>query len=491
MLKFTQDGKFVMQIGHSNQSKGNADTANLHRPADVWVHPQTNELYVADGYGNHRVIVYDADTGVFRRMWGAFGNKPMDDDHCEIVSPKSFPDAQGPSNLSIVHSIRVADSDGTVYVADRENWRVQVFLPDGTFVKQLIRTDIPFARNVALSPDREQQFLYVGSGKGITVVDRKTMEIVGNIQPPGIIGGGHLIATDHKGNIYIAQTSAGMQKLTFKGMTTAEPLTATRVSAGGRKSRGWRGIKRCPTDCGRADRGRGPQRADAVRWRTGSPAISAISFFTMELAERAEVLRHHHERARAADDVVAVVFLEAAGRIGVLGDARVLQLGQDRDPVDHDALGDRLIAGRLHVATRIVGAVARHVDGMPLGLVRRAGDLGGREGDAAADRGAVVERARGFINQVAEMARRIGAVDDAPIDHQLLLAGARPIDEADGDLLVGAGFDRLQHLRIGDGGRVALALQQEFRLLHAARHVHRQSEQQIDLLGGARMSDLT
>jgi NHL repeat len=221
LLKFTQDGKFVMQIGHSNQSKGNADTANLHRPADVWVHPQTNELYVADGYGNHRVIVYDADTGVFRRTWGAFGNKAMDDDHCEIVSPKSFPDAQGPSNFSIVHSIRVADSDGTVYVADRENRRVQVFLPDGTFVKQLIRTDIPFARNVALSPDREQQFLYVGSGKGITVVDRKTMEVVGNIQPPGIIGGGHLIATDSKGNIYIAQTSSGMQKLVFKGMTAA------------------------------------------------------------------------------------------------------------------------------------------------------------------------------------------------------------------------------------------------------------------------------
>ena len=221
LLKFTQDGKFVMQIGHSNQSKGNADTANLHRPADVWVHPQTNELYVADGYGNHRVIVYDADTGAFRRMWGAFGNKPMDDDHCEIVSPKSFPDAQGPGNFSIVHSIRVADSDGTVYVADRENRRVQEFLPDGTFVKQLIRTDIPFAKNIAFSPDREQQFLYVGSGKDISVVDRKTMQIVGNIQPPGMIGGGHLIATDHKGNIYIAQTTTGMQKLTFKGMTTA------------------------------------------------------------------------------------------------------------------------------------------------------------------------------------------------------------------------------------------------------------------------------
>jgi hypothetical protein len=220
LLKFTQDGKFVLQIGRSNQSKGNADTQNLHRPADVWVHPQSNELYVSDGYGNHRVIVFDADTGAYKRMWGAFGNKPVDDDHCEIVRP-SFNEPQGPSNFSIVHSIRVASGDGMVYVADRENRRVQMFLPDGTFVKQLIRTQTPFAANLAFSPDREQQFLYVGSGKNITVVDRKTLDVVGAIEPAGIIGGGHLIQTDSKGNIYIAQTTRGMQKLTFKGMSTA------------------------------------------------------------------------------------------------------------------------------------------------------------------------------------------------------------------------------------------------------------------------------
>ena len=220
LLKFTQDGKFVMQIGHSNQSKGNADTANLHRPADAWVNPQSNELYVSDCYGNHRVIVFDADTGAFKRMWGAFGNKPVDDDHCDIVR-MTFDNSQGPSNFSIVHSIRVANSDGTVYVADRENRRVQMFLPDGTFVKQLRRTATPFASNLAFSPDREQQYLYVGSGKNITIVDRKTLEAVGTIEPPGIIGGGHLIQTDSKGNIYIAQTTSGLQKLTFKGMTTA------------------------------------------------------------------------------------------------------------------------------------------------------------------------------------------------------------------------------------------------------------------------------
>jgi hypothetical protein len=219
LLKFTQDGRFVMQIGRSNQSKGNADTTNVHRAADEWVYQPTNELFVADGYGNHRVIVFDADTGKFKRMWGAFGNKPMDDDNCQLVTPSSFSDP-GPQQFSVVHTIRVA-KDGTVYVADREYRRVQMFTKDGKFLKQLVRTGEPFARDLALSPNPAQQFLYVGGGKSIYVVDRRTLEIVGNIQPAGIIGGGHEIATDSKGNLYIAQTSAGLQKLTFKGMSPA------------------------------------------------------------------------------------------------------------------------------------------------------------------------------------------------------------------------------------------------------------------------------
>jgi DNA-binding beta-propeller fold protein YncE len=216
LLKFTQDGKFVMQIGHSNASKGNADTANVHRAADTWVHAPTNELFVADGYGNHRVIVFDADTGAFKRMWGAFGNKPVDDDHCEIVTPKTFPDGPGPDQFSVVHAIRVAH-DGTVYVADREYRRVQMFTSDGKFVKQLVHTATTFARDLALSPDADQQFLYVGGGKNISIVDRKTLEIVGAIEPPGTLGPGHHIATDSKGNIYLAQTTKGLQKLVFKG----------------------------------------------------------------------------------------------------------------------------------------------------------------------------------------------------------------------------------------------------------------------------------
>jgi hypothetical protein len=91
LVKFTQDGKPVLQIGKASASTGNADTSNLHQPADVWVHPPTNELFVADGYGNHRVIVLDADTGAFKRMWGAFGNKPADKDECPPPSLTGVP----------------------------------------------------------------------------------------------------------------------------------------------------------------------------------------------------------------------------------------------------------------------------------------------------------------------------------------------------------------------------------------------------------------
>ena len=74
ILKFTPAGKLVLQIGKRGQSTGNTDTVNVHQPADVFVHAETNELYVADGYGNQRVAVFDAESGKFKRMWSAFGN---------------------------------------------------------------------------------------------------------------------------------------------------------------------------------------------------------------------------------------------------------------------------------------------------------------------------------------------------------------------------------------------------------------------------------
>ena len=220
LLKFTLDGEFVMQIGRSNASRGNADTLNLHGPADAVVHPPTNELFVADGYGNHRVAVFDADSGAFKRMWGAFGNVPEDDDQCPYAFLDSVPDGPGPPQFSILHAIRVSN-DGMVYVADRENRRVQVFTLDGEFIDQVVRSDAPFARNLALSPDAEQRFLYVGGGSGIMVLDRRSLEVLTTIQTT--VGTGHQIQTDRHGNLYIAATGAGFERLIFTGLS---PLTA-------------------------------------------------------------------------------------------------------------------------------------------------------------------------------------------------------------------------------------------------------------------------
>ena len=216
LLKFTLDGEFVMQIGRANMSRGNADSENLHEPADAFVHPPTNEIFVADGYGNHRVAVYDADSGEFKRMWGAFSNAPVDKDDCPNV-PVDVQPGPGPQQFSIVHAIRVSN-DGMVYVADRENRRVQVFTLEGQFVDQIVWPDSLFARNLALSPDPEQQFLYVGGGSGIRVLDRQTLEVLTTIEGENVIGPGHQIQTDSEGNIYIAATSSGYQRLLFTGL---------------------------------------------------------------------------------------------------------------------------------------------------------------------------------------------------------------------------------------------------------------------------------
>src|SRR5262245_51197590 len=160
LVKFTQDGKPVLQIGKASASKGNADTANLHQPADVWVHPPTNEIFVADGYGNRRVIVLDADTGAFKRMWGAFGAKPADKDECPppsiTIAP---PPGKGPDQFSIVHASRVAH-DGIVYVADREHRRVQTFSLDGKHLTHLVPGNPPYAHHLSMAEHPRQPPVY-------------------------------------------------------------------------------------------------------------------------------------------------------------------------------------------------------------------------------------------------------------------------------------------------------------------------------------------
>lgn len=79
ILKFTADGKFILQIGKQGRQTNSQDTSRLGKPAQVTVDPETNEVYVADGYYNHRIIVFDVETGALKRMWGAYGKPPTDE----------------------------------------------------------------------------------------------------------------------------------------------------------------------------------------------------------------------------------------------------------------------------------------------------------------------------------------------------------------------------------------------------------------------------
>lgn len=222
LLKFTRDGKFLLQIGRRGQSKGSLDTANLNNAADIWVHPATNEVFVADGYVNRRVIVFDADTGAFKRMWGAYG-KPPDDSTKQVF----VGEGPGSAQFNTVHGVKVS-SDGLVYVNDRLNNRLQVFTLDGTFQREVFierRTQLlGTSFNTAFSPDRDQRWLYLGdAGNGrIHILNRKTLEQVGQFGRIGRYAGEfvfmHNLATDSKGNLYVSEVGNGrrVQKFVLK-----------------------------------------------------------------------------------------------------------------------------------------------------------------------------------------------------------------------------------------------------------------------------------
>jgi DNA-binding beta-propeller fold protein YncE len=225
ILKFTKDGKFLMQVGGLGKNAGSNDLENFGRVAKIWVDPQTNEAYIADGYLNKRVAVIDADTGKMKRYWGAYGNKP-DDTNLGNYDPKAPPAQQFRNPVHCVER----SNDGLIYVCDRTNDRVQVFRPDGTFVKEAF-----FAKNtlgsgsawdIAFSRDPEQRFVFLADGQNnrVRIIVRDTLEEVTAFgdggRQPGQFYGVHSIATDSKGNIYTTETWEGkrLQKFVYKGI---------------------------------------------------------------------------------------------------------------------------------------------------------------------------------------------------------------------------------------------------------------------------------
>ena len=225
LLKFTREGKFLMQVGKMGTLKGSNDPENFGRVAKIWVDPKTNEAYVADGYRNKRVAVLDADTGKMKRYWGAYGNKP-DDADLGKYDPKAPPQMQF---RNPVHCVERSE-DGLVYVCDRQADRVQVFKPDGTFVKEAWFAKETLASgstwDIAFSKDPAQKYIFLadGTNEKVRVVMRDTLQEITNFgdggRQPGQFFGVHSIATDSKGNVYTTETYEGkrVQKFVYKGM---------------------------------------------------------------------------------------------------------------------------------------------------------------------------------------------------------------------------------------------------------------------------------
>ncbi len=231
VLKFTRGGKFLAQFGRKGKSAGSNDMENFGRVAKIFVDARTNEAYIADGYGNRRVVVIDADTGKFKRYWGAYGHKPDDTDIGRY-------DPMAPPAQQFRTPVHCADlsTDGLVYVCDRPNDRLQVFKADGTFVKEVF-----IARNtlgdgstwdVAFSRDPQQKYLYLADGKNekVYVLLRDTLQILTSFgaggRQPGQFFAVHSIATDSKGNVFTTETYEGrrVQKFVYKGIGAVTAL---------------------------------------------------------------------------------------------------------------------------------------------------------------------------------------------------------------------------------------------------------------------------
>ncbi len=224
VLKFSRTGEFLMQIGKPFMGEGSHDLKNFKLPAKTLVDPDTNELYIADGYGNRRVIVLDADTGEYKRHWGAYGNEP-DDTQLPAYTPGDKPD----QFRTPVHGIALAD-DGMVYVCDRTNDRIQAFTTDGKFVKETwVEPDTlgdGSTFDVAISRDPEQKYLYVadGANQRIHILDRESLEVLTSFgdggRQPGQFYAVHSVATDSMGNLYTTETYRGqrVQRFVYKGL---------------------------------------------------------------------------------------------------------------------------------------------------------------------------------------------------------------------------------------------------------------------------------
>ena len=227
VVKFTRDGSHVLTIGEPGVDMGSNDPTHLSGPANFYVEPETNEIFIADGYGNRRVVVFDAETGEYRRHWGAYGEQPDDEYTYEYPVDPTDP----PLQYSTVHGI-VGSNDGLIYVADRQGNRVQVFRQDGEYLmERFVRPETGGSGtgfSLALSRDPEQRFIYLidGTNNKVWILGRGDLEILNSFGRTGRqisqFIRAHMVQLDSHGNVYTGEAGNGkrLQKFSFRGMTT-------------------------------------------------------------------------------------------------------------------------------------------------------------------------------------------------------------------------------------------------------------------------------
>jgi len=230
VLKFDRTGKFLLQIGAPGKIEGPASTTTLNRPAAVAVDTAANEVFVADT-GNRRIVVFDADSGAYKRHWFAYGEKTAG------AAPAPYvPDDPPARSFRDVTCVEIA-KDGLVYVCDRSSDRIQVFRKDGTFVKEAAVSKKTLGATVtgqfgvvssrgsvwdlAFSGDGRQQYIFVADGhdKKLLILDRESLAEIGSIGSGGRYPGQFLavgsIATDARGNIYAGEQHHGKRVQKF------------------------------------------------------------------------------------------------------------------------------------------------------------------------------------------------------------------------------------------------------------------------------------
>ena len=226
VLKFTQDGKFLMQIGKPRQSKGSNDIENLRLPGQDLRRPEDQRTVRRRRL---RQPSRDRVRRRYRQVQAPLGRLRPQAGRCRPgrVQPERVRRRSSSAIRCIAPSSRTI---GLLYVCDRVNDRIQVFKPDGTFVKEVFIEKNTLGSgsvwDIAFSKDPQQKYIYLADGENdkVHILDRESLEVLTSFgeggRQPGEFYGVHSIATDSKGNIYTTETYRGqrVQKFVYKGL---------------------------------------------------------------------------------------------------------------------------------------------------------------------------------------------------------------------------------------------------------------------------------